>query len=287
MEPPHPGLAWIVESPGGAEWLERLPRLVEECRDRWSLTLGEPYRYAYASLAMPAGLPDGTAAVLKIQFPDRESAHEAEALRRWDGGGAVRLIDHDRDRAALLLERAEPGTALRDAGAEVALDVFAGLLPRLWVPAGEPFTTLEDEAAWWASSLEADWEAAHRPYERSLLDFALGLLGWLPGSQEDQVLVHQDLHGDNVLAASREPWLAIDPKPLLGERAFSLAPIVRSWELGHSREQVFRRLDRLSAELGVDRERARSWTIAQTLAWSTGADPEPRHLETVRWLVAA
>ena len=82
------------------------------------------------------------------------------------------------------------------------------------------------------------------------------------------MLLHQDLHGDNVLAAHREPWLAIDPKPLVGEREFAVAPIARSFELGHSKRDVLHRFDRLTAGLGLDRERARGWTIAQTVAWS-------------------
>ena len=78
------------------------------------------------------------------------------------------------------------------------------------------------------------------------------------------MLVHQDLHGDNVLAAQREPWLVIDPKPLAGEREFSVAPIVRSFELGHSKRDVLYRLDRLCGDLELDRDRALGWTIAQT-----------------------
>jgi streptomycin 6-kinase len=91
-----------------------------------------------------------------------------------------------------------------------------------------------------------------------------------------------------VLRAQREPWLVIDPKPLVGERAFSVAPIVRSNELGHGRDQVHRRLDRLTAELDLDRERARGWAIGQTIAWTFEAEhPIPRHIETARWLVEA
>jgi streptomycin 6-kinase len=101
------------------------------------------------------------------------------------------------------------------------------------------------------------------------------------------VLLHQDLHGENVLAAQREPWLVIDPKPLAGEREFGLAPIVRSFELGHSRRAVLRRLDRLTGELGLDRERTRGWTIAQTIAWSVGSDYHETHVETARWLLEA
>jgi streptomycin 6-kinase len=95
------------------------------------------------------------------------------------------------------------------------------------------------------------------------------------------------LHGDNVLAAQREPWLAIDPKPLAGEREFGLAPVIRSRELGHSRRDVLGRLARLSSELGLDRERARGWAIGQTLAWAFNGTCHETHVETARWLVEA
>jgi streptomycin 6-kinase len=101
------------------------------------------------------------------------------------------------------------------------------------------------------------------------------------------VLLNQDLHGDNVLSAQREPWLAIDPKPLVGEREFGLAPIIRSFELGHSRRAVVGRLDRLSSDLGVDRERARGWAIGQTLAWAFDSAYHETHVESARWLLEA
>ena len=101
------------------------------------------------------------------------------------------------------------------------------------------------------------------------------------------MLLHQDLHAENVLAAAREPWLAIDPKPLVGEREFAVAPIVRSAELGHSRRPVLPRLPRLPHEHGLARERARGWTIGQTIAWSVGSDYHQTHVETARWLVEA
>ena len=109
----------------------------------------------------------------------------------------------------------------------------------------------------------------------------------LPGTQGMQVLLHQDLHGDNVLSAQREPWLAIDPKPLVGERELGVAPIVRSRELGHSRRDVLHRFDRLTAELDLDRERARGWTIAQTIAWAFDGDVRQTHVESARWLLEA
>jgi streptomycin 6-kinase len=256
------------------------------------LRVEDAYPYAFASLALPATLPDGGDAVLKIQFPDRESEHEAAALARWDGDGAIRLIAYDAERRALLLERCDPGTPLSKLDQEDALDVVASLLPRLWKPVGEPFGSLADEAGWWAEYLPERWERSGRPFERRLLEAALEALEVLPGSQGEQVLVNQDLHADNVLRADREPWLVIDPKPLAGEREFGVAALVRGEELGVGRANVRRRLDRLTAELGLDRDRARAWTMAQTLAWAAGDDDDDgqwdeRQIETARWLLVA
>jgi streptomycin 6-kinase len=187
----------------------------------------------------------------------------------------------------MLLERCEPGAPISRLGVEAALDVIVELLPRLWKPAGKPFRPLAEEAAWWVEQLPREWESVGRPFERALLDAGLDALRELPKSQGEQVLVNQDLHGENILAAQREPWLVIDPKPLIGEREFALAPIVRSFELGDTRRDVLHRLDRLSSELGLDRERARWWTIGQTLAWTVDSSHLPQHVQTMRWLVEA
>jgi streptomycin 6-kinase len=262
-------------------WRARVPALAAACAERWGLVLEEPYEEGAAAVVFPAG-----DAVLKLQWPHRESDHEADALRRWDGDGAIRLLDENLERNALLLERCTPGTHLSTIGPEAATGVIIALLHRLLVPAGEPFTPLAEEATHWAEELPASWEGAGRPFERSLVDAALDTVRDLPPSQPEHVLLHQDLHADNVLAAEREPWLAIDPKPLVGERAFAAAPVVRAHELGHSKAAVRRRLDRLSDELGLDRERARRWAQAQTLAWAfddTGA-VMPEHVQTARWL---
>jgi len=133
--------------------------------------------------------------------------------------------------------------------------------------------------------LPGQWERSDRAVDRGLVDAAVDALSSLSHSQGQQVLLHQDLHGDNVLAARREPWLVIDPKPLIGEREFAVAPIVRSFELGHSKRDALYRLDRLTSELGLDRDRARAWTIGQTMAWAFDSEYIPTHLETVRWLL--
>jgi streptomycin 6-kinase len=250
------------------------------------LRVGSPFPYACASLALQVILPNDLEAVLKIQFPDRESEHEAAALAHWDGEGAVRLLASDPERHALLLERCRPGTPLSLLNPDEAVDVMVALFPRLWKPAGTPFRPLEAEARWWAEYLPEKWVAAGRPFERSLLDTVLDLLHDLPGSQGEQVLVHQDLHAANVLRAEREPWLVIDPKPLVGEREFGIAALVRGGELGHGPSEVRHRLDRLTSELDLVRERARGWALSQTIAWSfQGKGAISEMVECARWLL--
>jgi streptomycin 6-kinase len=268
------------------DWRATAPDVVVECAEEWGLRLGEPYVPGVVGHVVRAELPDGTPAVLKVFWPHREAEQEADALERWNGDGAVRLLARDDARNALLLEQCRPGTHLTTAGPDAALDVLIGLLPRLWKPTGG-FRPLADEAAWWVSYLERHWESSGRPYERQLLDAAVEVLTDLSPTQGEQVLLHQDLHAENVLAADREPWLVIDPKPLSGEREFSVAPIVRGGELGHTKADVLHRFDRLTSELGLDRERARGWTIGQTLAWAYDAEWHEDHLDVVRWLLEA
>src|SRR3954470_20785443 len=156
-----------------AEWRARRPELVAACTERWSLPLDDPYRGPHLSFAAPATTAGGDVVVLKLQYPHREVVHEAEALRRWDGEGAIRLLDAAPEHRALLLERAEPGDALAKAG-PAALDVLVGVLPRLWVPAGAPFDRLRDEAARWCTHLlDPDRSVGLDP---GLVDHAVGVL---------------------------------------------------------------------------------------------------------------
>lgn len=285
-----PGLEWWREEPGGPDWLDRLPRLVEECAEQWSLRLGSPFD-AHISLVLPVELADGTRAVLKINFPDPESEHEADALAHWAGDGAVLLHASDADRRALLIERCEPGTTLWElADEEEANRVATGMLERLWrpPPAGHSFRYLADEAARWVDELPARWRARGEPFERSLLDEAVAFLHEAGLAQREAVVLHQDFHGGNVLAAEREQWLAIDPKPLVGEREFDVASLLRDRrdELARDpdpRARARRRLDQLVDELDLDRERMRGWGIAHALAW----DGDEKMIACARWLAAA
>jgi streptomycin 6-kinase len=268
------GLAWWNDVPGGAAWLDSLQQLVEGCVHDWALTLGMPFAPGSIAWVAPAELPDGTRAVLKVNFPEAESEHEADALAFWEGIGAARLLAHDRDRRALLLARCEPGDQLWSVEDEdIAYRVASGVFRELWRPAPPhgPFRTLEGEALRWARELPSRWVHHGKPFPRRLIDEAANLSVELARSQPEQVLCHQDAHGGNMLSAG-DGWLAIDPKPVVGERAFDLASSLRDrrWTLLHSPEPervLSRRLDRFVSDLSVERSRARGWGIVHALAW--------------------
>lgn len=279
----------LASSSSGLTFLESLEQRIADARSRWRLVLGDPFPGCHASWAAPATMDGGHEVVVKVQFVHRESRHEADALLQWNGVGAIRLLDHDPDSGDMLLERAQPGGYLSDLSPERSTDVMVELLSRLLIPAGPhaPYDLVADEALRWADHLRERWEAGGRPYPEHIVDAAIECLESQASASRRSLpmLVHQDLHGHNVVASERG-WLAIDPKPLQGPAAFAVAPVVRSNELGHSPAAVRHRFDRLVEGLSLDRDEALAWTIGQTVAWATSPRGHvARHIETVEWLL--
>jgi streptomycin 6-kinase len=258
---------------------------VAACAERWDLRLQEPFAGSHVSLAVPA-----RDAVLKINFPHEESAREPDALAHWAGDGAVRLLARDDARRALLIERARPGTPLWDSGDDAATHTAAEVLARLHArpappEAGGAFRPLADEALRWARELPRRWEAHGRPCPAALIDRAVEALPQLARTQPPAVVLHQDLHGGNVLRSGRGP-LAIDPKPLAGDPAFDCASLIRDrreWLLAHPHPPTV--LNRRIEILGGDTERTREWAIAHALAWGLEENMvHPAHLRVAQYL---
>lgn len=284
-------LAWWRTVPEGAAWLERLPRLAAACAGEWSLALGRPFPRGNASLTLDAVRADGTPAVLKLNFPEPETAKEADALELAAGRGAVLLLAADRERSALLLERALPGDPLWEVDDdEEATRIAASVLRRLWrvPPARHPFRVLAEEAEDWMRGLRRDWDTLGRPFEERLVQAGESAASELSRTQPDLVVCHQDFQGSNILRAAREPWLAIDPKPIVGEPAFDVASLLRDRRWDIRARVIRRRLDLLVDELGLDRERMRGWGIVHALYWGVGSDKvEPEMVECARILLDA
>ena len=273
----------------GEQWLAELPARVGELAELWQLDVGEPFADGGAvSWVAPVRTVQGEHAVLKVFLVDRENAQEAEALAHYAGRGAVRMLAGEP--GALLLERLRPGTTLWEVeDDDAACRVVASLLRELWRPPPDPspFRALADDAAMWVAHLERAYTTAGAPFERSLLDEALSAAAELPGGQGEDVVLHQDLHGGNVLRAG-DTWLSIDPKPVVGEREFDLASLIRDRRWAVTEAIVQRRLDLLAGELELDRERIRRWALLHALAWGLDNDSaDAAMVACARWLAAA
>ncbi|MGW6564304.1 aminoglycoside phosphotransferase family protein [Streptomyces sp. NPDC054975] len=250
----------------GRAFVAALPGRAREFLDRWGLRVTGPSMYGAASLVLPVTrASDGTHAALKMQLLDEESAGEATALRIWDGAGAVRLLADDPETGTMLLERLDEGRHLSALGdAREAVRILGELLARLVaVPAPEGLRGLGDIAA----RMVADTpEAATRlgAEDAALLRDCAAAVREVMGEPGDRLL-HWDLHYDNILASEREPWLAIDPKPLAGDPGFDLLPALTDlWDADPVAGTRWR-FDLLTERLGLDRERARAWTLGRVL----------------------
>jgi streptomycin 6-kinase len=227
------------------------------------------------SWVAPVRLADGSEAVLKVGIPHAEARHEADALRAWNGRGAVRLLQAAEDGFALLIERCVPGTDLWALGEEEANAVGAGILRQLWrdPPAGAPCGRLADLAAAWRDELPR--EAPGQGYDAGLVTRAVELAGALAASEPRAVLLHGDFHPGNVLAAARVPWLAIDPKPLVGDPAYDLAQWLANRLPAAERTPdpvaaIRRQIAQFSALLGLDARRVVGWAFVKSLGWDWG-----------------
>ncbi|MFF8959784.1 aminoglycoside phosphotransferase family protein [Streptomyces sp. NPDC014894] len=263
--------AYTRHHPSGHAWIAGLPGLTAGFLDRWELRPDGPVRHGMASLVLPVVRADGTTAVLRLQQPSEDSAGAPLGLRAWNGDGVVRLLDHDGESGVQLLERLDATRPLSSVADETSsLRILGELLARLVaVPAPEGLRRLSDIAA---AMLDEAPQAASRlrdPDERRLLRSCASALAELIGEPGDRLL-HWDLHDGNVLAAEREPWLAIDPEPLAGDPGFDLWPALDSrWDAAVASGDVpgtlLRRFDLLTEVIGLDRRRAAGWTLGRVL----------------------
>lgn len=261
------------------ELWERLPTLLADCASRWSLTVQPPFPNLSFNYVAPALRADGTEAVLKIGLPPAELRNEIAALRLYDGRRSVRLLEADPEQGMLLLERLQPGVVLTTLADEAndarATSIAAAVMQGLWrpVPPEHSFPHVRD----WAEGLQqlrTRFGGGVGPFPRYLVEEAETLFAELLASSATPVVLHGDLHHDNILSAQRLPWLAIDPKGIVGEPAYEVGAMLRNlWPDRHTvlypGKLLERRAHQLAEELHIDRARIRGWAVAQAVlsAW--------------------
>jgi streptomycin 6-kinase len=253
--------------PDRLDWMARLPDTVTVLARRWELRLGPPFEPGGdCSWVAPARDARGRDAVLKVEWLHDEAEHEADGLRVWAGDGTALLYDSHRigNTCALLLERCTPGTELRAVPEPEQDLVIAGLLARLWcAPTAGVFRPLRVMCEDWAKSFEARVASGRTPpVDPGLAREGIGLLRELPTTATRAVLLCTDLHAGNVLAATREPWLVVDPKPYVGDPTYDVLQHMLNCDKRLAADPVGL-ARRLAALTGLDLERVLQWMVAR------------------------
>ena len=248
-------------------WLEALPRLVRDVVEDWELSYDGAPMHGYCALVVPVRTAGGRPAVAKFAWPHDEEEHEHLALQAVQGNGMVRLYRADPRRHVMLLERLHADETLDGLWDLEACEIVAGLYSRIHLAALPQLNTLTSYVERWTAGLAALPNDA--PIPRRLVEQTIALgKDFVSDAASVGTMIHGDLHYENVLAGDREPWLAIDPKPMNGDPHYEVAPLLWSrWDdvvaSGNVRDAVRRRFHTTIDTAELDEARARDWVIVR------------------------
>ncbi len=273
-----------VHGAHGARWLEQLPALLAEAAERWSLQVLPPFPVESYSYVAPAIRFGSEPVVLKVGVPGRELTCQIAALRYWDGSGVCRLLEADAEQGLLLMERLLPGEPLKvvtsdEQITQIALDV----MQRLWKPA--PEQKVYPTVAEWANDLgllRAEFKGGYGPFPPAWIDRAERQFAELMSANSPSLLIHGDMNWGNILRAQRQPWLAIDPKGVIGDPLYDVATFLNDPPDGLSKAELqkllARRIAQIAETLNVDRQRVKTWAQAHCILagyWTYQDHPGP------------
>ncbi|MGW0519095.1 aminoglycoside phosphotransferase family protein [Crossiella sp. NPDC003009] len=261
-------------------WLDQLPELIGDLCEFWRVEVDGPLAHGRFALVVPVRSGEDRY-VVKVSWLDEDTKHESTALQRWGGCGAVRLLAEDPARGAMLLERLDEHRTLEREPHDAACEIVGNLARRLWVPPPPSVPRLIDDALLWAADAHHEWDRVGQPVPHRLVGRAVRAHIELTSGGYRPSLLHRDLEFANVLAGRREPWLAIDPKPISGDPHYELLPLLRNrfGELGGA-AGLRRRLALLTDASGLDLARSREWALARAVdEWISAVGQGPAHQE--------
>jgi len=247
-----------MQGDAGRAWLDELPTRIVGYERHWAIQVGLPFANLSYNYVAPAVRADGAQVILKLGMPHPELSSEIAALRLYDGHGSARLNEADPERGALL--------------------IAAQVMRALWRPApAAPEDAVFPTTARWASGLRrlrAMYDGGTGPLPSEIVERAETFFAELLVSSGAPMLLHGDLHHENILSAEHAPWLAIDPKGLIGEAEYEVGALIRNplprlLALPDVTATLARRFDILAETLGFDRQRMIAWSYAQAIlsAW--------------------
>lgn len=279
-------------------WLDRLPKMIDDVLGAWELTVDGAAMHGFCALAIPVREASGRAAVLRFSWPHDEQEHEHLGLQAWHGNGTVLMYRADPARAVMLLERLSTRD-LNSVEIVEACATIAGFYRRLHVPALPQLRPLSSYIERWTEDLAKlpnDAPIPHRMVQRAT---SLGR-DFVADRGTDEVMIHGDLHFDNVLAGEREPWLVIDPKPMAGDSHYEVAPVLwNRWDevvaSADVRAAVRERFHTVVDAALLDEDRARDWVVVRMIhnamwciedAAESGLDSDDRDYVTMCLTIA-
>jgi streptomycin 6-kinase len=260
----------------GRRWLNRLPEIIGEIERKWSLRVEQPFPNLSYHYVAPCVFREGGEAIIKIGFPGEKTTtfNEIRVLKFLDGRGVCRLQQFDETRSALLLEKLAPGENLKTIfqnshlkAVETAIEVMR----KFWQapPGNHDFPLLEN---WFAGFQKAE-KAGFAPV---YIEKARRFLAELNSSPAPKTLLHGDFHHENILSASRENFLAIDPKGIVGDIGYDLSVFLinhANWLKGETDlpEKLKLAIQKFSEAFQIAPQNLRKWVFAHSVlsAWWT------------------
>jgi len=259
----------------GGQWLKDLPQIIAELSKIWSLTVERPFPNLSYNFVAPCICESGEA-VLKIAPPlnNPEIFNEARFLQMANGKGAVKLLKIDESRRAIVLERLSPGANLKEVcradepeAVTIAIKIMRKILKE--PPEISAFRRFED----WFEVFE---KAANTKFPDEFISKASRFYEELSSASKRKFLIHGDLHHENILSAKREPFLAIDPKGIIGDIGYEIAVFLNNhlWGLAtepNLKEKLNDAVRQFSEAFEIEPRELRKWAFAQIVlsAWWT------------------
>lgn len=264
---------------GKAEiWLRDFDRLIYDCEKRWQMKMLPPFDLSFNFVA-PAIREDGTEVVIKLVVPGDEFVSEVDALTLFNGNGIVKIIEVDTAKGILILERLLPGKTLASLeNEEEAASIASQIMKKLWIPVPSNSSSIP-------TTMHMEEKLIHifkknreglGPITKDLLQEAVDTYRLMNAMPDKPYLLHGDLHHYNILTAAREPWLAIDPKGLIGDREYDVIQyLLNKLPNGDSTHVIEKRIDIFVKELNLDKKRMISWGFAHSVlatCWTVQED---------------
>ncbi|WP_035430071.1 aminoglycoside phosphotransferase family protein [Bacillus sp. UNC322MFChir4.1] len=258
-----------VHGERGQQWIEKFPITIQEIEEKLSLQIIQPFSnlsYNYVSLAQKE---NGQDVVLKLGVPSEDLKNEIEALFYFQGEGTVTLLDSDLELGFILLEYLKPGMSLAHIdNEEKATNIIGKTMKKLWkpVPAQHTFPSIEQ----WANGLQrlrVHFDGETGPLPKDLVEKAEDLFPQLIKTISKPLLLHGDLHHDNVLCMGEDRWVAIDPKGVIGEAEYETIAYLRNhlFNKTNPKKVLANRVQQLAEELQLDKERILSWGLSHCI----------------------